>query len=94
MDKQLICLFLDKQEFSAFDIHRQLVDIFKTEAIAYSTVTRYSIEALWTAGKAEKTETETQNVISQAILTVLEELSFSLVRELAKRTCIPPTTVY
>jgi hypothetical protein len=30
----------------AFDIHRKLVDVLKTEAIAYSTVTRYFRAAL------------------------------------------------
>jgi hypothetical protein len=89
-----ICLFLDKQGFSAFDIHRQLVDVLKTEAIAYSTVRRYLREVLWTAVKAERTETETHDVFAQAILAALDELPFSSVRGLAKRTCIPPTPVY
>jgi hypothetical protein len=94
INQRSICIFLDKQRFSAFDIRRKLVDVLNTEAIAYSRVTRYLGEARWTTGKAEKTEMKTQDVVAQAILAVLEELPLSSVRELAKRKCIPPTTVY
>jgi hypothetical protein len=77
-----------------FDIHRQLVDVLETEIIAYSTVTRYLRESLWTARKTERTERETQDVVAQAILATLEELPFSSVRELSKRTCTSSTIVY
>jgi hypothetical protein len=100
MDQRSICLFLNKQGFSAFDIHRQLVDILKTGSIVGSIITRYLREAVWTAGKAGKTgkaeriEMDTQGIIAQAILAVLKELPFSSAQELAKRTYIPPTPVY
>jgi hypothetical protein len=65
--------------------------MLKTEASPSFAVASSLREVLWTAGKAEGTETETHEAVAQATLAVLGELPFAPVWESAKRTCIPPT---
>jgi hypothetical protein len=93
MDQRSICLFLDRQGFWASDIHGQFVAILDSDAIADSTVTKYLKGRRCTADKEMTAELEGLDVVDQAILSALDEHPFSSVWDLAKRTCIPSTTV-
>jgi hypothetical protein len=94
MDQRSICLFLDRQGFSASDIHGQFVSVFGSDAIAYSTVTKYLRWMRCIADKEVTWKLESPNVVDQTIPAALDEHTFSSVRDLTKRTCILPTTVW
>ena len=41
MDQRSIVLFLDRKGLKATDIHNELVAVLDSDAVSYSTVTRY-----------------------------------------------------
>jgi hypothetical protein len=89
----LICLFLDRQEFSASDIYGQLITIIDSDAIAYFTVTKYLKETRCTADKKMTLKLEGLDVIDQVILAALDEYIFLSVQDLVKKMYIPSTMV-
>jgi hypothetical protein len=94
MDQRSICLFLDRQRFSASDIHGQHVTILGSDAIAYSTVTKHLRGTQYTADKEVIIKLEGLDAINQAILAALDEYLFSSVQDLSKRIYISPTMVW
>jgi hypothetical protein len=94
MDQRTICLYLSRKRFSAHAIHEELVQILGSDAIAYSTVTCHLRASRWTAQTEERHSDPSPDVVDSAVLEALYQTPFASVRELAKTTCIPSTTVW
>ena len=94
MDQRSICLFLAMKGLSATDVHNELVAVLDPDAITYSTVTSYLRQRQFPAISSEPSDEPPTTIIDDAILDALDKQPFSSVRELAKLTCIPTTTVY
>jgi hypothetical protein len=83
-------------------IHDDLVRMLEKDAVAYSTVTKYA-RSVQFSGRKKATPPEAPDVergpVDEAILTALAEFpflfsfSFSSVRELSRRICLPRSTV-
>jgi hypothetical protein len=86
-------------------IHNNLVRTLGKDAVAYSTVTNYARSAQF-SGRKETSPPEAPDVerspIDEVILTALTEFpflfrfpfSFSSMRELSPRICLPKSTVH
>jgi hypothetical protein len=94
MDQRAICLYLSRKGFSAHAIHEELVQILGPDAIAYSTVTYHLRVSRWTAQTEERHSDPSPDVVDNSVLEALDQTPFASVRELAKATCIPRTTVW
>jgi hypothetical protein len=79
---------------SVQDIHGELVAVFGFDAIGYSTVTKYLRQTRIPHILMETLEKPLNTVMDDAILDALQQQPFSSVRELAKLTCIPRSTVH
>jgi hypothetical protein len=94
MDQHSVCLFLAMKGLSANDIHSELVAVLGPEALAYSTVTKYLCKEHFPVQSSKPPENPSLAVIRDAILDALKQQPFSSVREIAKLTCIPRTTIH
>jgi hypothetical protein len=94
MDQRSICLFLAMKRLSAREVHNELVAVLGLDAIGSSTVTRYLRQRQFPVIFLEPSDEPPTTIINDAILETFDKQSFSSVRELAKLTCIPTTTVY
>jgi hypothetical protein len=82
-------------------IHGDLVRTLGKDAVGYSTVTKHARSAQF-SGRKEATPPEAPDVecspVDEAIFTARAEfpflLSFSSVRELSRRICLPRSTVH
>jgi hypothetical protein len=86
-------------------IHDDLVRTLEKDAMAYSTVTKYTHSAQF-PGRKEATPSEApdndveRSLVDEAIFTALTEFPFpfpfpfSSVRELSRRICLPRSTVH
>jgi hypothetical protein len=80
-------------------IHDDLVRTLGKDAVAYSTVTKYTLSAQFSDRKKaispEAPDVE-RNPVDEAILTALAEFPFlfSSIRELSRRICLPRSTVH
>ena len=63
MDQRSIVLFLDRKGLKATDIHNELVAVLGSDAVSYSTVTRYLRE-----GRFELKESKEQKKKSDSRL--------------------------
>jgi hypothetical protein len=97
MDQKSIVLYLNRKGSVARVIHDDLVATLGEEAIAYSTVRKYLHEAQTGRDDAMPLSEEISLHIDdsdEAILSALEELPFSSVRQLSHAAHLPTTTVY
>jgi hypothetical protein len=97
MDQKSIAMYLNRKGCTAQVIHDDLVAILGEEAIAYSTVRKYLREAQTAPDDASALFDELSPHMDdsdEAILSALEELSFSSVRKLSYATHLPATTRY
>jgi hypothetical protein len=94
MDQRTICLYLSRKGFSPHAIHEELVHLLGLDVIAYSTVTYHLRASRCTAQAEERHSEPPPDVVDHAILEALDQTPFASVRELAKATCIPHTTVW
>jgi transcriptional regulator of acetoin/glycerol metabolism len=94
MDQRTICLYLSRNGFSVHVIHEELVHILGPDAITYSMATYHLRASRWTAQTEERHSDLPPDVIDNSILEALDQTPFASVRELAKATCIPRTTVW
>jgi hypothetical protein len=97
MDQKSIVLYLNRKGWMARVIHDDLVATLGDEAIAYSTVTKYLREAQTGPDDANPSSEEMSHHIDDSeedILSALEELSFSSVRQLSHATHLPATMAY
>jgi hypothetical protein len=83
-----ICSLLRKMHF----FHQKI--IYGTDAIAYSTGTKYLCLRQFTSILIDRREEPAPIVIDQGILDVLGQYPFSSIRDLARLTCIPTPTIY
>jgi hypothetical protein len=76
MDQKPIALYLRMKEMALDAIHNDLVRTLGTDAVAYSTVTKYARSAQF-SGRKEATASEAPDVerspVNETILTVLAE---------------------
>jgi hypothetical protein len=99
MDQKPIVLDLRMKRMVLDAIHDDLVRTLGKDAVAYSTVIKYTRSAQFSGGK-EVTPPEAPDVerspVGEAILTALAEFpfSFSSVRELSRRISLPRSTVH
>jgi hypothetical protein len=94
MEQRSICLFLQRKGLSAQVIHNELANVLGADAIADSTVTLYLRQRFLPTIPIDPLDDSFTTMIDQTVLEALENQPFSYLRELAKLTCIPTTTVY
>jgi hypothetical protein len=97
MDQKSIVLFLALQGKNATDIHNELVEYLGYEAIEYSTVTYHLRNRSFTASTPpapDRPEDEGPTASDKAILSALGEQPFASVRQLARATHLPSSTVF
>jgi hypothetical protein len=97
MDQSSIVVFLHLKELSAKDLHTEIVEVLESEAMAYSTVTKYIRNDIILQSEAEaeaedRAKDQGFSITDNAILEALEMIPFVSIREIAKMTFIPPTT--
>jgi hypothetical protein len=105
MNQKAIVFYLRMKGMALDAIHDDLVHTLGKDAVAYSTVTKYTRSAQFSDRK-EATHPEAPDVerspVDEAILTALVEFTFpfqfqfpfSSVRELSRRICLPRSTVH
>jgi hypothetical protein len=96
MDLELITLSLNKKHISAFAIHAEINSVLREGMIGYSTVTHYLrkqsfANALHLA--PEESDLGAVDTIDNVILQALDEQPFASLRQIAKRTLVPMSTV-
>jgi hypothetical protein len=97
MDQQMIVAYLDLKQISARAIHTDLVATLGSNAVAYSSVTRYLREARCLPSREEAPPVEIGREVDDAdrdILFALGENPFASVRQLSRLTSLPSTIVY
>jgi hypothetical protein len=99
MDQKPIVFYLRMKGMALDAIHDDLVRMIGKDAMTSSTVTKYTRSAPL-SGRKEVTLPEAPDVeyspVDEAIFTALAEFrfSFSFVRELLRRICLPRSTVH
>jgi hypothetical protein len=97
MDQKAIVLYLRMKGMVLDAIHDDLVRMLGKDAMAYSTVTKYTCSVQF-SGRKEANPPEAPDVerspVDEAILTTLAEFPFSSVHELSRRICLPRSTVH
>jgi transposase len=94
MEQRSICLFLARKWLTYREIHNELIAVLGSDAVAYSTVTKYLRNQHLSLLVSKLPENSASIIIEGAILDALNKQPFSSIRELAQLTCIPRTTVY
>jgi hypothetical protein len=94
MDQRSICLFLAIKGLSAREVRIELVAVLGLDVIGSSTITRYPRQRQFPTSSPKLSDEPPTTIVDDAILEALDKKPFSSVRELAKLTCIPATTVY
>jgi hypothetical protein len=97
MDQRLIVPCFSRAEFSAMEIHSDFVAILGQEAASYSSMTRHLPEAIFDSSNhpAKVPEAKPQfDGCDEAILLALARQQFASIRELARQTHLPQTTVH
>jgi hypothetical protein len=99
MDQRSIVVFLCLKELSvkAKDGYTKFVHGLGPDAIAYSTVTKYIWNNVILQNESEAedgAEDQGFSITDNAILEALEIMSFASIRQIAKMTIIPPTTIF
>jgi hypothetical protein len=99
MDQKPIALYLPMKGMALDAIHDDLVRTLGKDAVAYSTVSKYTRSAQF-SGRQEAIPPEALDVecspVDEARLTALAEFPFpfSSVRELSRSICLPRSTVH
>jgi hypothetical protein len=84
------------KDMNATEIYVDMNDTLGADCVDYSTVTKYLREESFSKsmlGTDFGQKIEVENFINEQILGALEECSFSLLRQIAKRIFIPMSTV-
>jgi hypothetical protein len=92
-----IVAYVSLKVMLAREIHGHIVATLWSDAVAYSSVTRYLRKAQFPSSKPEPYPTDVQRDLDdsyQAILAALEDILFASVRQLSRLTHLPTTTVY
>jgi hypothetical protein len=95
LDSRSICFSFPLRGLSARAVSDELPDVLRADATASSTITKYLRQRQFTSILVTPLPEEPATiVIDQTILDALEQYPFSYIRELARLTCIPTTTVH
>jgi hypothetical protein len=89
-------LYLNKKHFSAVAIHAEINSVIGEGTIGYSTVTRYLRKQSFANASylaPEEPHLAAADTIDNAILQALDESPFASLRQIAKRTLIPMSTL-
>jgi hypothetical protein len=87
-------LFLPIKRLSPQGIGSEFVIVLGLNAIPYSRVTEHRGQRQFPSVPCDTSERPPNTVIDNAILNALKKQPVSSIRELAKFTCIPTTTVH
>jgi hypothetical protein len=96
MDLESITLYLNKKHLSAVIIHVKINSVLGESTIGYSTVTRYLRKQSFANVShlaPEEPDLGATDPIDSVILQALDEQPFASLRQIAKRTLIPMSTV-
>jgi hypothetical protein len=97
MTQRPIVAYLSLKRMSAHAIHNDIGATLGSDALSYSSITRYFREARFPPSKPEPHPANVQRDLDdsdQAILTALEDSPFASLRQLSWLTYLPSTTVY
>jgi hypothetical protein len=94
MDQRRICLYLNRKEFSALAIQKEIVQLLGPDVIAYSTVTFHLRASRGMAETEERHSGLSPDVIEDAISRALNQSPFASVRELARSSYLPARIVW
>jgi histone-lysine N-methyltransferase SETMAR len=94
MDLKSITLFLGKKYDSAQAVFEEINEVLGPGTIGYSTVTEHLRLARFPPVPKSSVPTHRPSIVDGAILKALSDAPFSSIRELAKATCFPVSTVY
>jgi histone-lysine N-methyltransferase SETMAR len=94
MDMKSICLFLAHKHETAKDVCDEINEVLGAHTIGYSTITQHLRLARFDDVPTDTEEIKVPSLVDDAILTALERAPFSSIRELARATCLPITTVH
>jgi hypothetical protein len=81
----------------AKDVHTELVQVLWSDAIAYSTVTKYIRNYIILQNEPEaedRAEDQRFSITDNPILKLLEMMPFASIRQITKMTIIPPMIVF
>jgi hypothetical protein len=90
-----VFLHLKGLSVKAKDIQIELIEVLKSDAIAYSTETKYRRNDAVLQNESEakdRAENQSFSITDNVILEAIEIISFASIRQIAKMTFIPPTT--
>jgi hypothetical protein len=79
------------------DIHTELAEMLRSDAIVYSTVTKYMRKEAILQNEPEaedRAENQGFSIPDNAILEALEMMSFASIRQIATKSFIPPATTF
>jgi hypothetical protein len=96
MDLESITLYFNKKHFSAAALHAEINSILGEGTIAYSTVTPYLRKQSFVNAShlaPQEPDLGAADTIDNTILQALDEHTFASLRQIAKRTLIPMSTV-
>jgi hypothetical protein len=96
MDLESITLYLNKKHLSAVVIHAEINSVLGEGTIGYSTITRYLRKQSFANASPlapEKPDLGAADTIDNVILQTLDEQPFASLRQIAKKTLIPMSTV-
>jgi hypothetical protein len=99
MDQRSIVVFLHLKGLpaKAKDVHTELIQVLGSDAIAYSTVTKYiRNDLIWQNEPEAEERAEDQDfwIPDNAILEAFEMMLFASIRQIAQVMFIPPPTVF
>jgi hypothetical protein len=99
MDQRSSVVFFHLKGLSAKakDAHTELVEVFGSDSIAYSTVTKDIWNDVLSQDEPEaedRAEDQGFSITDNAILEAFEMMPFASIRQIAKMTFIPPTTIF
>jgi hypothetical protein len=96
MDLRSIVTYLSMKDMNAREIYADMNDTLGADWIGYSTVRKHLREISFSSRMLDKDfepKIKEENFIDEAILRAFEECPFSSLRQTAKRTLIPMSTV-
>jgi hypothetical protein len=82
------------KHLSAEEIRDDMHEVLGEDAIKYSTVIKYLRQRSFPLVPCDTPDISPSKAINDAILDALEKQPFLSIRELAKLTCIPRTTIH
>jgi hypothetical protein len=97
MDQKSIVLYFDLKGINAINIHKDLMATIKEDAMLYALVMRYlrsSNFSVSTDHEPEERLAPSVKQLNKIILLALGGELFASIRQLARATHLPPSTVY